>query len=34
MTIERQPGVFAGTFRIELPGREFMAVRLIAARDG
>lgn len=34
MTIERQPGVFTGTFRIELPGREFMAVRLIAARDG
>jgi hypothetical protein len=34
MTIERQPGVFAGTFRIKLPGREFMAVRLIASRDG
>ncbi len=30
MTIARQPGIFTGTFRIELPGREFMAVRLIA----
>ena len=29
-TIARQPGTFTGTFRIELPGREFMAVRLIA----
>ena len=29
-TIARQPGIFTGTFRIELPGREFMAVRLIA----
>ena len=34
MTIVRQPGVFTGTFRIKLPGREFMAVRLIASRDG
>ncbi|HXA58475.1 MAG TPA: DUF5605 domain-containing protein, partial [Streptosporangiaceae bacterium] len=30
MTIARQPGIFTGTFRIDLPGREFMAVRLIA----
>jgi hypothetical protein len=29
-TIARQPGIFTGTFRIELPGREFMAIRLIA----
>jgi hypothetical protein len=34
MTIERQPGVFTGTFRIALPGREFMAIRLTAARNG
>ena len=34
MTTERQPGAFAGSFRMELPGREFMAVRLIAARYG
>jgi len=34
MTIVRQPGVSTGTFRIDLPGREFMAVRLIAVRDG
>jgi hypothetical protein len=34
MTTVRQPGVFTGTFRIGLPGREFMAVRLIAVRDG
>jgi hypothetical protein len=34
MTTVRQPGVFTGTFRIELPGREFIAVRLIAVRDG
>ena len=31
MTIVRQPGIFTGSFRIDLPGREFMAVRLIAA---
>jgi hypothetical protein len=30
MTTERQPGVFTGTFRIDLPARESMAVRLIA----
>jgi len=34
MTIVRQLGVFTGSFRIDLPGREFMAVRLIAVRDG
>ena len=34
MTITRQPGVFTGTFRIDLPGREFMAIRLIAVTDG
>lgn len=34
MTIEPQPGLFTGSFRIALPGREFMAIRLIAARDG
>jgi hypothetical protein len=28
MTVTRQPGIFTGSFRIELPGREFMAVRL------
>jgi len=33
MTITRQPGVFTGTFRIDLPAREFMAVRLIAVTD-
>jgi hypothetical protein len=30
MTTVRQPGIFTGTFRIDLPGREFMAVRLTA----
>jgi len=29
MTIERQPGEYEGSFRIDLPGREYMAVRLI-----
>jgi len=29
MTVDRQPGTFEGCFRIGLPGREFMAVRLI-----
>jgi hypothetical protein len=29
MTVDRLPGTFAGRFRIELPGREFMAIRLI-----
>jgi hypothetical protein len=33
MTTERQPGIFTGTFRIELPAREFMAIRLIAVTD-
>ncbi|MBD2867123.1 DUF5605 domain-containing protein [Paenibacillus arenilitoris] len=28
MTIEKLPGTFEGTFRIELPGKPFMAVRL------
>jgi hypothetical protein len=32
MTIARQPGIFTGTFRIDLPGREFMAVRLITEK--
>jgi hypothetical protein len=31
MTILRQPGIFEGSFRIELPGREFMAIRLVRA---
>jgi hypothetical protein len=33
MTITRQPGLFTGTFRIDLPAREFMAVRLMAVTD-
>jgi len=28
MTIERMPGVHAGSVRVELPARQFMAVRL------
>ncbi|WP_256762219.1 DUF5605 domain-containing protein [Cohnella sp. WQ 127256] len=28
MTIEKLPGSYEGTFRIELPGRQFMAIRL------
>jgi hypothetical protein len=28
MTIEEQEGTFEGTFRIELPGRQYMAVRM------
>ena len=28
MTIERQPGLYEGAFRIELPGRQYMAVRM------
>ena len=32
MTVDRQPGTFAGCFRVGLPGREFMAVRLIRAQ--
>ena len=31
MTVDRQPGTFEGRFRIELPGREFMAIRLTRA---
>ncbi len=31
MTVDRQAGTFAGCFRVGLPGREFMAVRLIRA---
>jgi Domain of unknown function (DUF5605)/Domain of unknown function (DUF5060)/Protein of unknown function (DUF4038) len=31
MTVVRQPGTFEGCFRIQLPGQEFMAVRLIRA---
>ncbi|NEM92056.1 DUF5605 domain-containing protein [Galbitalea soli] len=30
MTIDRLPGEFEGSFRVELPGRQFMAIRLIA----
>jgi hypothetical protein len=28
MTVSRVPGVFSGSFRVELPARQFMAVRL------
>jgi hypothetical protein len=28
MTAEEQPGAFSGTFRIDLPGRQYMAVRM------
>ena len=31
MTTVRQPGIFEGSFRIELPGHEFMAIRLVRA---
>lgn len=31
MTVRRLPGEYEGTFRVELPGRPSMAVRLIAA---
>ena len=31
MTIARQPGTFEGCFRIGLPGRQFMALRLVRA---
>jgi hypothetical protein len=30
MTIETLPGTYSGRFRIDLPGRQFMAVRLRA----
>jgi hypothetical protein len=29
LTIERVPGVFSGTARVDLPGRQFMAVRAV-----
>lgn len=29
MTVERRPGTYRGQFRVELPARQFMAVRLI-----
>ena len=28
MTVERLPGTFEGSFRVPLPGREYMALRL------
>jgi hypothetical protein len=28
MTMDRVPGTFSGTFRIDLPGRQYMAVLL------
>jgi hypothetical protein len=31
MTVERVPGVHCGTARVELPGRQFMAVRVVRA---
>jgi hypothetical protein len=31
MTVVRQPGIFERCFRIQLPGREFMAIRLAKA---
>ncbi|WP_231391754.1 DUF5605 domain-containing protein [Arthrobacter sp. 35W] len=34
MTIETLPGTYEGRFRLELPGRQFIAVRLRAVRDG
>ena len=32
MTVERLDGVFEGTFRVPLPARQYMAVRLVAVR--
>lgn len=32
MTIDRMPGLHSGLVRVDLPGRQFMAVRLIAAQ--
>ena len=29
MTVDRLPGTFSGNFRVELPGRQYMALRLI-----
>lgn len=34
MTIEPQPGLYEGAFRIELPGRQYMAVRLQKVMEG
>ena len=34
MTIETLPETFEGRFRIELPGRQYVAVRLVAATTG
>ncbi|WOF24281.1 DUF5605 domain-containing protein [Microbacterium betulae] len=31
MTVERRPGLHRGTYRVELPGRQYIAVRLVAA---
>jgi hypothetical protein len=31
MTVERVPGIHRGTARVELPGRQFMAVRVVRA---
>jgi len=31
MTIVRQPDVAEGSFRVQLPGREYMAIRLTRA---
>ncbi|MBO0985567.1 DUF5605 domain-containing protein [Rathayibacter sp. SD072] len=28
MTVDRVPGVFSGSFRVELPGRQYVAIRL------
>ncbi|WP_415856539.1 DUF5605 domain-containing protein [Sinomonas sp. G460-2] len=32
LSVERLPGTFEGTFRVPLPGRQYMAIRLTAAR--
>jgi hypothetical protein len=31
MTIDSLPGIHEGSFRVDLPGREFMALRITAA---
>lgn len=31
MTIDRMPGVHSGTLRVDLPARQYMAIRLVAA---
>lgn len=33
MTIRRQPGMHAGTIRVDLPAREYMAIRITVARS-